>query len=140
MEHLVQKEEVWVATMEDKPGALAHKLAGLADAGADLGFIIARRTHETPSRGIVFVTPIRGDREVEAATELGFSVSKNVYALCVEGENRPGIAAQLADKLGKAGINLRGFTGAVIGTRFVVHIGFDTEEDRSKALRLLTAS
>ncbi|MBM3861492.1 MAG: amino acid-binding protein [Verrucomicrobia bacterium] len=140
MEHLVQKEEVWVATMEDTPGALANKLAGLADAGADLGLVIARRTHDKPSIGVVFVTPIRGDREVEAATELGFSVSKNVHALCVEGENRPGIAVQLAEKIGKAGLNLRGFTGAVIGTRFVVHIGFDSEADMRKAERLLAAS
>jgi len=140
MEHLVQKEEVWVATMEDKPGTLAHKLAGLTDAGVDLDLVIARRTHDKPSKGVVFVTPIRGDREVEAATELGFSVSKSVYALRVDGENRPGIATQLADKIGKAGINLRGFTGAVIGTRYVVHLGFDSEAELRKAERILASS
>jgi hypothetical protein len=139
MEQLVEKVDVWVATMEDKPGGLAHRLAGLTEAGADLEFVIARRTHEKPNKGIVFVTPIRGDREVEAATELGFAVSQSLHALRVEGTNRPGVALEMTDKLGKARINLRGFSGAVIGTRYVVYLGFNTEADLKKAQRLLTS-
>ena len=34
--------DVWAATIEDKPGALAYVLAELREAGADLQFIIAR--------------------------------------------------------------------------------------------------
>jgi hypothetical protein len=141
MEQLVEKVEVWAAMLEDKPGALANKLAGLAEAGADLEFVIARRTHDKPNKGIVFVTPIRGDREVEAATGLGFTVSKSLYTLRVQGDNRPGIGALLAEKVGKAGINLRGFSGSVIGTQFVVYLGFDSEANLKKAQKVLkTAS
>ncbi len=140
MEQLVEKVDVWVAAMDDKPGMLAHKLAGLAEAGADLEFIIARRSHEKPNRGIVFVTPIRGDREVEAATELGFAVTQSLHTLRVEGRNRPGIASQLTEKIGGAGINLRGFSGSVVGTRYVMYLGFDTEADVKTAQQILTTA
>ncbi len=39
----VEYVDVWAATIEDRPGHLAHLLAELREAGADLQFIIARR-------------------------------------------------------------------------------------------------
>ena len=137
MNVIAEYEEVWVASVADKPGALGHKLAALAEAGADLGFIIARRSPEKPGTGVVFVTPLRGDREVEAATEEGFNISNHLHSLQVKGRNEPGIAARVAQKIGQAGLNLRGFSGAVIGTQFVLHLGFDTEEAAEKAIAVL---
>jgi len=137
MNTVVENEEVWVASMEDKPGALGNKLAALAEAGADLEFIIARRSHEKPGTGVVFVTPLRGDKEIEAATEDGFSVSSHLHGVRLEGRNEPGIATKVTQKLGQAGLNLRGFSGAVIGTQFVLHLAFDTTEDAQKAIALL---
>jgi len=40
---LVERVDVWAATIEDRPGGLAQALATLRDAGADLQCIIARR-------------------------------------------------------------------------------------------------
>ncbi len=137
MNLIVEQEEVWVASMDDKPGALGNKLAALADAGADLGFIIARRAPDKPGTGVVFITPLRGDREIEAATTEGFSVSRHLHSVCVAGENQPGIAAKITRMLGQAGVNLRGFSGAVIGTQFVLHLAFDTDEIARRAISLL---
>ncbi len=137
MNTVVEQEEVWVASLEDKPGALGNKLAALAEAGADLDFIIARRSHEKPGTGVVFVTPLRGDKEVEAATEDGFNVSSHLHGVRLEGRNEPGIAAKVTQKLGQARLNLRGFSGAVIGTQFVLHLAFDSAEDAQKAIALL---
>ncbi len=50
MELMVEREDVWIASLEDKPGALAAKLAALADAGADLDFVIARRSPDRTTR------------------------------------------------------------------------------------------
>ncbi len=136
MERIVEREDVWAASIDDKPGALAQKLAGLAEAGADLDFIIARRSPEKPGTGVVFVTPLRGDREVRAATTLGFTVTQHLHSVRIEGDNRPGIAASIAQKLGKGGINLRGFSGAVIGRRFVLHVGVDSAEEADKVMKL----
>ena len=137
MNVITEHEEVWVASLDDKPGALGNKLAALAEAGADLGFIIARRSPEKPGTGVVFVTPLRGDQEIDAATEEGFTVSNHLHSLKVAGRNEPGIAAQVTQKIGQAGLNLRGFSGAVIGTQFVLHLGFDTEEAARKAAAVL---
>jgi hypothetical protein len=132
-----EHEQVWVASLLDQPGTLANKLLALADAGADLGFIIARRAPDHPGTGVVFVTPLRGDREIEAATEEGFTATTHLHSVRVEGMNEPGIAARVALKMGQAGLNLRGFSGATLGTQFVLHLAFDTAEDAGKAIALL---
>ena len=137
MNVITEHEDVWVASLDDKPGALGNKLAALAEAGADLGFIIARRSPEKRGTGVVFVTPLRGDQEIEAATEEGFAVTNHLHSLQVEGRNEPGIAAKVTQKIGQAGLNLRGFSGAVIGTQFVLHLAFDTAEAAQKAIAVL---
>ena len=133
----VEPEEVWAASVEDKPGALANKLSALAEVGADLDFVIARRATDKPGMGVVYVTPVRGDREIAAAGELGFAATNRMHSVRVEGKNESGIGAKVTRKVGKAGLNLRGFSGAVIGTQFVLHLSFDTAEDAQKAIKLL---
>ncbi len=128
---------VWAASVRDKAGGLSRLLAGLRDAGADLDFVIARRTEEKPGTGVVFVTPLRGDREIAAAARLGFNVTNSVHSVRVEGENRPGVAAEVTEKLAAAGINLRGFSAAVIGARFIFYIGLDSAADAAKAVNIL---
>lgn len=138
MDLLVEREDVWAASVDDKPGALAAKLSALDDAGADLGFIIVRRAPEKPGTGVAFVTPLRGDREVRAATAAGFAVTSSLHSVRVEGPDEPGVAATLAKAIGDAGINMRGFSGAVLGTRFVAHVGVDSAEDQEAVVKLLS--
>jgi len=137
MELRVERVEVWAASMKDKPGSLSQLLNGLCEAGADLDFIIARRSPEKPGTGVVFVTPLRGDREIAAATEMGFAVTKNLQSVRVEGENKPGAAAEITGKLAEAKINLRGLSAAVIGTRFMLYLGLDSAADADKAVDIL---
>jgi hypothetical protein len=137
MDMIVEREDVWAASMDDKPGALAQKLTALAEAGADLDFVIARRSGEKPGTGVVFVTPLQGDREIRAATAVGFAVTRHLHSVRIEGTNQPGIAAKIAQKVSDAGINLRGFSGAVVGTQFVLHIGVDSTEDAEKVKRVV---
>jgi len=61
MDLLVEHVDVWAASIQDKPGALATVLAELRESGADLQFIIARRAPEAPGKGVVFVTPLQGE-------------------------------------------------------------------------------
>lgn len=137
MDLIVERIEVWATTIDDKPGRLANILTGLSEAGADLNFILARRAPEQPNKAVVFVTPLQGDAELEAAATLGFSPTTRVHAVRVEGENRPGVAAELTALLAAAGLNLRGFSAAVLGTLFVLYIGFDSTEDAAKAASIL---
>ena len=137
MDMIIEGVNVWAASIKDKVGGLAQLLTGLREAGADLDFILARRTPEKPGLGVVFVTPLRGDREVDAAAELGFNVTSSVHSVRVEGDNKPGIVADLTEKLAAAGISLRGLSAAVIGARFILYIGLDSAEDAKKALNIL---
>jgi hypothetical protein len=138
MDLLVEREDVWAAGVDDKPGALAAKLSALTNASADLDFIIARRSSEKPGTAVVFVTPLRGDREVRAAAAVGFAVTSRLHSVRVEGPNEPGVAARVAEAVGGAGINMRGFSAAALGTRFVLHIGVDTAEETDAVVKLLS--
>ncbi len=135
----VEMADVWVAGIKDRPGGLAELLDGLQKAGADLNFLLARRAPDQPGEGVVFVTPLEGDEQIEAARKLGFDVVTSVKSLRIEGENHPGAAADVAKKLAEAGINLRGFSGAAAGPRSVFYIGFDSAEEAAKAVKVLEA-
>ena len=137
MDLTVERVDVWAASIQDEPGGLARILTGLQEAGADLNFAIARRAPEKPGTGVVFVTPLRRETEINAAESLGFNVTSSVHSLRIEGENKPGVGAELTEKLAAAGINLRGLSAAVIGTRFVVYIGLDSDADAAKAVDIL---
>jgi hypothetical protein len=134
---LVEPVDVWVATIEDTPGGLAEVLAALREAGADLQFIIARRAPEAPGKGVVFVTPLQGDREIRAAADVGFNVTRRLHSVRITGQDRPGIAAELTQKLADGRINLRGFSASAIGTQFVAYVAVDTASDANKAIEIL---
>ena len=137
MDLQVDRVDVWASSIKDQPGGLADVLAGLYEAGADLDFVVARRSPEEPGTGVVFVTPLRGDKQVAAAADLGFNVTNSLHSVRVEGDNRAGIGAEITRKLGDAGINLRGLSAAVTGGRFILYIGLDTASDADQAMEIL---
>ena len=128
----IEQVEVWAATIEDRPGGLAEKLDALAAAGANLGFVIARRTPEKAGDGVVFVTPIEGDA-VEAAKAAGFTVAESLRSLRVEASDEAGLGAQIAGAMAAAGVSLRGISAAAIGDRCVCYLAFDSPDDSAKA-------
>jgi hypothetical protein len=138
MDLLVERVDVWAATIEDSPGGLATVLAALREAGADLQSIIARRAPEKPGTGVVFVTPLQGDQQIDAAAQVGFNVTRRLHSVRVMGRDRPGRAAELALKLADAGINLRGFSASVIGNQFVAYVAVDSLDDANRAIEALT--
>lgn len=129
--------DVWAATIPDRPGGLAEVLATLREAGTDLQFIIARRAPDQPGKGVVFVTPLQGDREIRAANQAGFNVTRIVHSVRIMGADRPGVAAQLTQALADGGINLRGFSASVIGAQFVAYVAVDSLDGATKAIHIL---
>jgi hypothetical protein len=134
---LVEHVDVWAATIQDKPGAVAAALDELREAGADLQFIIARRAPDFPGKGVLFVTPLQGDNEVAVAAQLGFNVTRSVNTVRVMGPDRRGIAAELTKKIADAAINLRGFSASVIGPQFVAYVAVDSREDANRVIEVL---
>jgi hypothetical protein len=130
------KADVWVVTLEDRPGGAAEKLEALARAGASLEMVLARRT-ETPGQGVMFVTPIKGARATKAAQEAGMAKPANIYSVRIEGGDKPGLGSKIARALSQAGISFRGMSGAVIGRKFISYIALDSAEDQARAVAAL---
>jgi predicted amino acid-binding ACT domain protein len=86
---------------------------------------------------VVFITPLQGDREIAAAAQVGFNVTRTLHSVRAMGRDRPGIAAELAQKLADAGINLRGFSASVIGTQFVAYTALDSLQDANRVMEIL---
>lgn len=133
----VESAAVWAATIKDEPGGLAAKLVPLAEAGANLNFMIARRCPDKPGTGVLFVAPLAGQAVEAAAEKLGFAETTSLYAIRVTGPNGPGVGGQITRTLAEAGINLRGITALVVGETFVMHFAVDTGSDAEKAISLL---
>ena|SRR5258706_10727427 len=133
----VEKIDIWTVEMEDKPGATAGLFKGLAEAGADLQFVIARRQPEKPGKGILFVSPIKGGKVEEVARRAGFALRADVVGVRVEGSNEPGLSYKLTQALGSAGLNLRALLGNAIGKEGVVVIAFDNAADATKGYEIL---
>ncbi len=133
----VSRTDTWASAVDDRAGGLADKLAALAAAGANLEFVIARRAPEQRGSGVVFVTPLKGAKQVKAAEAAGFAKTASLHSLRVEGVDKPGAGAKLTRALADAGINLRGFSAAALGKGYVTHVALDTAEDAAKAAAVL---
>jgi hypothetical protein len=129
--------DVWVASLEDKPGGLAEKVEILAAAGIDLEFVSARRAPDKPGTGVAFVAPIKGAKQTRIARKVGFEKSESLHAIRIDTGNKPGFSAEMARALADANLNLRGFTGVAITNRALFYIAFDSSADASKAVRVL---
>jgi hypothetical protein len=133
----VSHAQVYAADIEDRPGGTSQKLRALAEAGADLDFVVSRRTPEKGG-GVLYVSPVRGGAVVKAAQQVGFSVAEGLRGLRVEGPDAPGLAAGVTSALAEAGINLRGVSGAAIDGKMVCYVAFDSDADAGKAAEVLT--
>jgi hypothetical protein len=132
-----QRVDTWVVSIKDKPGALAAKLKALSVAGVNLEFLIARRAPEKRGASVAFVTPIKGAKQCRAAGAAGFKKAKNLHTVRVEGSDKRGQGAQLAQALAAKGLNLRGMSAAAMGKKFVCHIAVDKGADAAKVMRVV---
>ncbi len=140
MAYTVSKVDIWSGEIEDRIGGLAAKLAPLANAGANLEVVIARRQPNRPGKGVVFLGPVAGAKAKKAAGIAGLKKPRDLAALRVEGSNKPGEGNRMARLLAGAGLNLRGLSATVLGNKFVAYLAFDSDADAGKAARLLRAA
>lgn len=132
-----QRVDTWAASIPDRSGALATKLRALAEGGVNLELIIARRLGVEPGKGVVFVAPIKGAKQVGAAGTAGFTKTSSLHTLRVEGTDKVGQAGRVASTLAEHGLNIRGFSAAALGKKFICYVALDTESDVVKAARFV---
>ena len=132
-----EKVDVWAGPVLDRPGSLAKKLAALAEGGANLQFVMARRAPDKPGMGVVFLAGVKGAKQAKAAKAAGLIRTKTMASVRVEGPNRRGVGAKITAALAEAGVNLRGFSAAGLGGKFVAFLALDSAGDAAKAVRVL---
>jgi hypothetical protein len=132
----VSKADVWAVTIDDRPGGAAQKLEALSKAGANLEMVLARRT-ELPGQGVMFVTPLKGKKAVEAARQAGMGQPGSIHSVRIEGGDKPGLGSKIARTLGDAGVNFRGMSAIAMGRKFVSFIACDSAEDQARAIAAL---
>ena len=88
-------------------------MEALTEAGANLEFTVARRAPESPGKGVIFISPLKGRRQLKAAEEAGFLRTDSIHSVRVDAKDQPGIGTAIMRAVAELGINLRGFTGAV---------------------------
>ena len=134
----VTRVQVWRATIDDRVGGAADRLEPLAQAGANLEFVFARRTPEQPGAGVVYVAPIKGAKVIRAARAAGFTQPRDIHFVRIEGANKAGLSGVVTRALAESGISFRGVSAAAVGRNAVAHIAFDTAEDAIKGARVLS--
>lgn len=137
MPYEITKVDVWAGSIEDRPGGLTEKLEALSESGANLEFVIARRSPEHPGTGVVFLAPLRGTRQLQAARKTGLSKAAGLCSLRLHGPDKPGLGCRITRILADEGINMRGLSAAAVGNKAVVYFAFDNTEDANKASRVL---
>ena len=133
----VARVDVWTGEIEDRSGGLSEKIEAVSEAGANLEFVIARRTPEKPGWGQVFMAPLRGVAQARAARAAGMTKALDVYTLRIEGPNKPGFGAAITHTVAEASINMRGLSGAGLGRRCAIYLSFDNSAETEKARRIL---
>ncbi|MBV9122084.1 MAG: amino acid-binding ACT [Planctomycetes bacterium] len=133
----LDRVHVWSGEIADQAGGIAAKLAPLAQAGANLEFILTRRQPDKPGSGILYVAPVTGPAQVRAARSVSLAETQNPVVLRVEGDNQAGLAHRLTQQWALAGINLQGLTMSVLGHHFVGYASFDTVADANRAAQIL---
>jgi hypothetical protein len=132
----VKKIILWRSEVDNKPGALASTIEPAAKAGADLKVIMGYRHPAAEGRAAIEVFPITGKKLAAAARAAGLGPA-TIATLLVEGDNKPGCGYAIAKMIAAGGINIAFFVAQVIGKKFAVVIGFDTEDDAKKAAPLI---
>src|SRR5712691_9045431 len=99
----VNKAELWSVAIDDRAGGAADKIEPLAKAGANFEFVFARRTPEQPGKGIVFVSPVKGTKVVQAAKAAGFEKPADMHSIRAEVTDKPGATAKIMRSLAGAG-------------------------------------
>jgi hypothetical protein len=131
------KVQAWSAEIPDRPGAAAATLECLAHAGADVKMVFTRNPPSRPDIGVIYLAPLIGAEQTEAAKKVGLQPARDVAMLCIEGDDRLGLGFEIMSRLAVAGINLRGLTLSTVDSHFTAYLVFDNADDVTHANQLL---
>jgi hypothetical protein len=86
---------------------------------------------------LLFVAPITGPLQQRAARSADMAEVQQPVVLRVEGDDSAGLGHRLTQQWALAGLSMQGLTMAVLESRFVGYVSFDTVEDANRAAAIL---
>lgn len=89
MSFKLDRVHIWSGEVADRAGGVASKLALLAQAGANLEYVLTRRQADKPGTGILFVAPLTGPVQLRAARAAGLAETSNPSSSASRGTIRP---------------------------------------------------
>jgi predicted amino acid-binding ACT domain protein len=133
----MRRVQVWSGVISDRAGAAAATLELLARAGTNLEFVFTRPHPKRPDTSIIFLAPVSGAEQIQAARQANLAPALDVAMLCVEGDDRPGMGYEIMSRLAVAGINLRGLSLSCVSQRFAAYLAFDSADIATQAIQIL---
>jgi len=112
MADLIRTAQYFKVQIADKPGTLSGMLAPLREEGVNL---LAVHAFPRNRRTQVDVVPEDPTTFKNVAKAHKLKVQGPKMCLLVEGDDRPGVLADLTDRLGSARINMTAVTGLAAG-------------------------
>jgi hypothetical protein len=134
----LDRVHVWAGEVADTAGGVAAKLAQLAQAGANLEYIYTRRKADKPGFGVLYVAPISGPLQVRAAKSAGLHEVDDPVVVRFEGDNEAGLGHRVTQEWARAGVSFQGMTMAVLGSKFIGYVAFDSVTDANRAAAILS--
>src|SRR5207247_7400322 len=95
----MHRMQVWCGEVSDRAGAAAAKLELLARSGANLEFVFTRPHPKKPETSIIFLAPVTGAEQIQAARQADLAPALDVAMLCLEGDDRPGMGYEIMSRL-----------------------------------------
>jgi hypothetical protein len=135
----IKKLTLWSNEIANRPGTLGQTLRPLAEAGVNLGVVMAYDKPDDRTRSVIEVAPVTGAKATRAAQAARLSESK-IPCLLVEGDNGPGIGHAMTEALGAAGVNIHFTMALAVGKRFRTVFGFGPEANLDEITRTIRTS
>jgi hypothetical protein len=133
----VKKGVLWRRQIENRPGALAETLKMFAKHGINLEILMGYAAQGASGPGTVEIYPISGAKAEAAAKEAGLSPMNDTHCLMIEGDDKVGMAHEIAHAVGGAGINMHFAMFTVVGKKFNSVLGFGSAGDADKASNVI---
>jgi hypothetical protein len=136
MADVIRTAQYFKMQIGDKPGTLAGALASLREAGVNL---LAVHAFPRSRRTQVDVVPEDPTAFKNIAKMHKLKVQGPKMCLLVDGDDRPGVMADLTDRLGSAKINMTAVTGLCAGQGRFGAILWVSPRDVKKAAKVLAS-
>jgi hypothetical protein len=133
----IKKFPLWSVEVDDVAGSTTGLFKILADAGADIEFSLSRPLGENSGKAILFLAPIKGKKQEEAAKRADFEKRDDVVGIQVQGPSRVGGNFRLTAALAHENLAVRALVTTVDGNRFTTVFALHSEEDADRAVKVL---